>query len=68
MTDDDVRTTTAVAANSRMLTLGEVAHRLRVSERTARRYLERKLIPFTRISGRVLVPETALEQLLRATT
>jgi excisionase family DNA binding protein len=44
------------------MTVPEVAHRLRVSDKTVRRLVNRRLLPRCSHLGKVLVPTTAVEK------
>lgn len=47
-------------ANPLLLTMAEVAERLRVSQRTVQRLYQNRKLPFVRIGGQVRFPNAAL--------
>ena len=60
--------TTPTAPASRLLTVGEAAERLGTTERFPRRLIAERRITFVKLGSHVRIPETALDELIAAST
>jgi excisionase family DNA binding protein len=66
--DKDGRTSDGSTVASTLLTTAEVAHYLRVKERTIYEMVARQTIPFTRVTGKLLFPRRLVDAWLEAQT